>query len=317
MIKNIFDILMLILLVIYCLYVIFYEKRSIKSDLIEKGVKFSRYKTIVSNEQIYDKHIQRLMKSEEKKYELPKIKFKNKIEIKKYLDMSYVIINKNSNHKKIFYLHGGSFIENPLFFHYKFLDNLASSTNLEIIMPIYPKAPKYNYKNSYEKVYELYKKLFDETNNIILMGDSAGGGFCLTLSMLIRDNGGIKPSNIILLSPWLDVRMKNKNIKTYEKKDPFLSKNALIKAGVLWSNNEDNWMVNPIEGNFENLGLITIFVGTHEILFPDIKKFKNILKRNKKPYNFYEYKKMNHVFPLFPIPEAKKAQKTIISIIKK
>lgn len=313
------DIIMLILILIYCIYIIIYEKRSIRSKLIEKTVSLSNYKTIISNEEVYDKYITKMMKKEEEPYCLPKYKFKCSIEKQTHMGMDYYIINKNDNHKKIFYLHGGSYIENPLIFHIKFLDDLANESNLEIILPIYPKAPKYNYTIGYEKVFGLYNFLFNDKNKVIIMGDSAGGGFSLGLSMMLKENNKTKPTDIILLSPWLDITMKNDDIKKYEKKDPFLSKKALIKAGLLWSGNSDpnHYLLSPINGCFKGIGKITLFVGTHEILLPDIRKFKNILDNNSISYNYFEYKKMNHVFPLHPIPEAKDAKKQILDIINK
>jgi acetyl esterase/lipase len=39
--------------------------------------------------------------------------------------------------------------------------------------------------------------------NIILAGDSAGGGLCLALMMYLRDNDYPLPSGAILMSPWV------------------------------------------------------------------------------------------------------------------
>ncbi len=316
---NVFKLIILIVIIAYFIYIIVYEKRSIRSKLIEESVKLSKYKTIVSNEQVYEKHLEKLKLKEEEEYKLPKFKFKNIIQEFNYGEMKYYSINKNNNSKKIFYLHGGSYIENPLIFHYKFLDELATNSNLEIIIPIYPKAPKYNYEIAYEKVFGLYNCLFNKNDNVILMGDSAGGGFALGLSMMLKEKNSIKPSNIILMSPWLDITMKNKNIKRYEKKDPFLSKNALIKAGLLWADNKDrnNYLLSPINGIFNGIGNITIFIGTHEIFLPDARKLKYLLEKNNIHFNYYEYKKMNHVFTMFPIPEANDAKNKIISILSK
>ena len=313
----IIKIILLVIIVGYYLYVVIYEKRSIRSNIIENGVKFSKYKTIVSNEQIFDKHIEKLLKNDSEDYSLPKYKFRCKIEVLKHNDMTYCIFNKNKKLKKIFYLHGGSYIENPLFFHYKFLDDLAKQMDIEIIMPIYPKAPKYNYKYSINLIYELYNKIFKDGDDVILMGDSAGGGFALVLSMMLRNNKCINPNKIILFSPWIDVTMKNKDIKSLEKVDPFLSKNALIKAGMLWAGNEDrnNWMISPINGEYKGLNEITIFIGTHELLLSDARKLKNVLKQENVVFNYYEYNNMNHDFPLFPIPEANDAKKKVIEII--
>ncbi|EEB87002.1 hypothetical protein MPER_15853, partial [Moniliophthora perniciosa FA553] len=38
--------------------------------------------------------------------------------------------------------------------------------------------------------------------NIVLAGDSAGGGLCLALLMYLRDNKYPLPSAAILMSPW-------------------------------------------------------------------------------------------------------------------
>ncbi|ASN05784.1 alpha/beta hydrolase family protein [Virgibacillus necropolis] len=59
----------------------------------------------------------------------------------------------------------------------------------------------------------------------------------------------------------------------------------------------------------------SLFVGAHEILLPDARKFKDIAESQGIIINYYEYPKMNHVFLLYPIPEAKKARKEIIKII--
>lgn len=320
MVKNmnleIKDFIIFIMIIIYCIYVIIYEKRSIRSSLIEKAALLSKYKTIVSSVDVYDKHLEKL-KNERPSYKLPKINFKNTIHKYNYLNMDYYIINKNDNLKKIFYLHGGSYIEDPLIFHFMFLDNLATMSDCEVIIPIYPKAPKYNYKDAFDKVTGLYKSIFNNLNEVILMGDSAGGGFALSLSIILKGSN-ISPKSIILMSPWVDITMSNPHIKSIEKKDPFLSKNALIKAGKLWSNNSDmsNYLLSPINGNFNGISGVTIFVGTDEIFLPDIRKLRKKLLNAKVKCNYYEYRKMNHVFPMYPIPEAKKAKNQIVEIIK-
>ena len=43
--------------------------------------------------------------------------------------------------------------------------------------------------------------------NIIIAGDSAGGGLSLALCMYLRDEGYKLPSGLILMSPWVDLTM--------------------------------------------------------------------------------------------------------------
>lgn len=113
--------------------------------------------------------------------------------------------------------------------------------------------------------------------------------------------------------------MKNPDINYLEEKDPQLSVIALKEMGKLWANGDNlkNPLISPLYGDVSVLKNITLFVGTHEILLPDCRLFKNKCKRNKININYYEYKKMNHVFLLQPIPEAKKAFEEIITIINK
>lgn len=315
---NFNTILFAIIIIAYCTYVIIYEKRSVKSKLIEQAVLITKYKTFIYNEKAYDKYIENVGIKSNLKYSLPKIKYKCTIEEYSYSNMQYFIINKNNSNKKIFYLHGGSYISSPLIFHWIFLDELAKNNNIEIIVPIYPSAPKYNYKESYEKVLGLYNDLFSINNEITIMGDSAGGGYSLGLSIKIKETKSIKPKNIILMSPWLDITMNNRKINKYEKLDPFLSKQALIKAGKLWSggDNRYKYMLSPIYGNLRNIGKIIVFIGTHELLLPDARRLNKILKKYNIDHEYYEYRNLNHVFPLYPIPEAKKVKKIIGEILK-
>jgi acetyl esterase/lipase len=49
----------------------------------------------------------------------------------------------------------------------------------------------------------LVEDLHIPPENIIICGDSAGGGLSLALLMYLRDHGYTLPSGAILLSPWV------------------------------------------------------------------------------------------------------------------
>lgn len=45
-----------------------------------------------------------------------------------------------------------------------------------------------------------------QPNQIVFMGDSAGGGLALSLSLLLRDHGSLpQPLSLVTWSPWLDL----------------------------------------------------------------------------------------------------------------
>jgi acetyl esterase/lipase len=82
-------------------------------------------------------------------------------------------------------------------------------------------------------VVKLYKQMMqtNEAENMILMGDSAGGGFALALAQRLRDEHLPQPGKIILLSPWLDITLTNECIKSIDRIDPFLGIEGLLEAG--------------------------------------------------------------------------------------
>ena len=255
--------------------------------------------------------------------ELPSsLKMKSPV-VKNMIDgMEVFYINKSSdkNNKQVLYLHGGGYIEQPVPEHWKFLDKLAAATGASITVPIYPKAPDYQYAESFERLLSLYKNFLSgtEAKNIVFMGDSAGGGLALALAQYLLEKDLPQPGKLILLSPWLDITMENSDIPPLDSKDPSLGIYGLVQMGKAWAGGADphNYMLSPIYGNILGLGEITIIAGGHEVLLPDIRKFKALAEAQNVKINYFEYPKMNHVFPLFPIPEAKKAQKQIFDIVR-
>ncbi len=146
------------------------------------------------------------------------------------------------------------------------------------------------------------------------MGDSAGGGFALALAQLLLEKGLSQPGKIILLSPWLDITMKNPDAYVLEDKDPMLGIYGLIQMGKAYAGdtNLNHYLLSPINGKINGLGKISLFIGTHEVFLPDARRFRDIALSQGARINYFEYPKMNHIFVLYPIPEAKKATKEII-----
>lgn len=370
------------------------EKRSVSSAVIESAIRLSGVKRRNQSKEKTKKEIQKAMKKNSKPYKFPKL-FRMKAEIIKCNcdGMDYYVVNKNENEKNvILYMHGGCYVNQPLYFHWKFIEQLAINTGYTIYVPIYPKAPNCTYIECYEKVLKLYLDIIDDSvdykeienvfdnikhknnkhnkiknnnanikldaknevncgkcdnivkynisaddvdirskenekqgktakveKNIAFMGDSAGGGFVLAFAQYLRNSGIRKNAdNIIMLSPWLDMSLENPDVKAMEYIDPSLATEGIVEMAKLWAGGStlDNYMLSPIKGTFENLGKMTVFIGTHEILLPDARELKEKLTNQNIDFNYYEYPYMNHVFPLFPIiPEAKSAKKTIYKIL--
>ena len=259
-----------------------------------------------------------------KKYDLPllvKIKDRGKVDDVVSRDMRLFYMNVESESDKlIIYLHGGAYVEEMLPFHWLMLDKITAKVDAQFIIPDYPLAPYSDFRECYEKMEDFYRRVlkYYPDHKIILMGDSAGGGLALGLTMYFDSLGLKTPDKLILLSPWVDLVMDDPLIKDYIKVDPTLKYDDLSVDALFWANGEDlkDYRLSPIYGKLNGLKDVTMFCGTHEFFYPDIVKMADKLKEKGVDTTLYVGEGLNHVFPAFPIPEADRAIEKICAIIE-
>ena len=207
---------------------------------------------------------------------------------------------ENGNSKYIVYFHGGSYMAEATQNHWDFLEQLVKDTGYTVIMPDYPLTPKNTYKEVYAMVEPLYKEIIEKVgnDNVIFMGDSAGGGLALGLYEKIAEGNMGLPAKTILISPWLDVRLENENIQAVEKNDTVLNKEALRIAGIAYAGADgiDSYLVNPIEGDLSTLKNIKIWIGTYDVLEPDCRLLQEKAQEVGGDVEIKEYEQAKHIW---------------------
>ena len=251
-------------------------------------------------------------------HEIPKWPYLTKIKSKEMFGCQVVIFNESTTTERIIlYLHGGAYVNEFTNLHIVFCDNLAKKVNATVFAPIYPLAPNHTYEETYLIVRNLYDLILKFKQPIIIMGDSAGGGLSASFCEYLAGNDMAQPEHLILISPWVDVSMSG-DYEKYDELDPMLGVDGLREMGEVWAGDLDSkdYKVSPLFGDMENLPRTTIFVGTHEIFYPDIVKFFNKLNDNGVDVELNIGEGMSHVYPLYPmVPELKEAFKHIVEII--
>lgn len=232
----------------------------------------------------------------------------------------YTMNEKERSQKHILYLHGGAYVESFVRPHWDFLFMLMQNLDCAITAPDYPLAPTHTYEQTFAMVSEVYKDLVKNTGpeNLILMGDSSGGGLALALAQLMRNEKVSQPSRIILLSPWLDIGLSNPAINDVDPSDYFLGVEGLRIAGKAYAGDAspEYYLLSPIYGSLENLAKIAIFIGTREILVADTRKLKALADEKGITLDYFEYPGMFHAWMLLNLPESKKAKQEIMELIR-
>lgn len=244
--------------------------------------------------------------------------FPRKIKTKKYKDMIFFEMSAKGNNKTVFYVHGGGYINNFSFFHWNFLIKLSKKGGYGIVAPSYPLLPRYSHKESNRKMIGFYKYYSDnhEMRDVVLMGDSAGGGFALSLLIQAKKLGLPLPCKVVLISPYVDVIGGNKRLS---HKDAIVDYDAVQLIGKAWSNGDDprDPEISPLYGDLDGLPPIDIYVGTNEILYDDNIKLYKKLKSAGNEVKIHIGKNLGHVYPIYPLPCARSSIKSIKNFIDK
>lgn len=210
----------------------------------------------------------------------------------------------------ILYIHGGAYVNEINYQHLLYGLKLSRKLDAHVLLPVYSLAPLHKAMESFDLITDLYQSLTSK-NNLILMGDSAGGGFVLSFCQHLKTINLPQPDKIITFSPWVDISMSNPPYDS--ENDPILGEVGLREIGKSWAGdlNTKDYRVSPIYGDNDGLPRTLIFAGTNEIFYKDIEKYVDNLKKDDVDVKFIIGQGLFHIYPLFPSSEAKKAFKEI------
>lgn len=216
----------------------------------------------------------------------------------------------------VLYIHGGAYLHNFTTQHWEAMAEWAESTGCGIVTPNYPLLYNYTASDAHPLMMQLYQQLLAQysAQHIIIMGDSAGGGFALALAQKMRNDSIDLPRHLVLISPWVDVLGGDDAI---QEKDTFLNAQVLRKIGADWADKMDprDPMISPLYGDMQGLPPTDLFTGTWEVFYPDIVKTHDKMKAASVDAQLHVADKMGHVYPLWPCPEGSEARKVIAQII--
>ena len=223
----------------------------------------------------------------------------------------------NPNFKKvILQLHGGGYIGAIYNNYYNVATYYCDAGDgICVLSPDYRVAPENPYPAALEDAIASYQWLLDHGWNgdqIILAGDSAGGGLSMALTMYLRDHNMPLPCGIVAMSPWTDLTASGESYTLNYELDPLFGN---TKESMIYINDypgdhdKKDPYISPIYGNFRQFPPMLIQVGSTEMLLSDSITAASMADIAGVEVRLSIYDDMFHVFQLSGklIPEAKKA----------
>jgi triacylglycerol lipase len=176
-------------------------------------------------------------------------------------------------------IHGGAFIFPPSFLHWIHYSVMSYQTGATIEVPIYPLLQQGGTAGLVVPQMANFiasQTALHGTQNVSVIGDSAGGNLALAAVQRMVSNGSALPSSMVLLSPWLDLSMTNPNIGFVQ--DPLLPVGLAQEFGKQWAGglSVTNPTVSPLYGSLSGLPPTTVYTGNLDILSPDALVLKQL-----------------------------------------
>ena len=218
--------------------------------------------------------------------------------------------------KVILQLHGGGYTGAVRNAYYVFagLYNEVSH-GCSVLTPDYRVAPENPYPAALEDAVASYQWLMDKGyfgEQIILGGDSAGGGLAMALCMYLKDHHMPMPCGIVAMSPWTDLTASGESYETNYEKEPLFgnTKESLIYVNDYAGDHDKmDAYISPLFGNFKEFPPMLIQVGSIEMLLSDSVSVAAKARQQGVKVRLSVYEGMFHVFQMayLNIPESKRA----------
>ena len=189
------------------------------------------------------------------------------------------------NENKIFmFMHGGGYYRGSVAATRATVARISSEVKVKCLSIDYRLAPEHPFPAAIDDTYSAYEWLINEGINpkqIIVSGQSAGGGLCLALLLKIKENNISQPLGAVALSPWTDLFQSGKTMIKNEKIDPVISKKYLDRFSKLYFPNLNNMshLASPLIGDLSGLPNILIQVGSAETMLDDSRSFYEKAKK--------------------------------------
>lgn len=231
----------------------------------------------------------------------------------------YEIPPRAGSTKRILYLHGGAYVFEITSYHWALIAEMADRLGYGFTVPIYPIAPEHDFHDMFGMVGDVYRSMLEETDpqNIVFMGDSAGGNMAVVLTMMMAEEGLPIPGSHVLISPGLDVSLTNPATIEAELADPWLGIPGGQEAIRLYSAGMEptDWHISPIYGDLSVLPPTLLLTGSHDMLTPDNLIFVDKARDAGVEVELVYGEGMFHVWPLIRMPEARRARDSIVAFL--
>jgi acetyl esterase/lipase len=214
-------------------------------------------------------------------------------------------------------IHGGSFIGQISIFHWLTYTDMARDTGATVVVPLYTLAPVGNAATDIPVMADFISAQIAAhgSDNVAVVGDSAGGNIALAALQEIVKRNGTQPHRLLLLAPALDLSDPFDN----PVDDPLLGDphNGHDNNLLSWAGDLDpaDPLVSPIYGSLAGLPPTTVYSSSRDLLTQQALRLRDKAIAENRDVTFVLREGQFHDWTIFALPDSYRERPGIYSAL--
>lgn len=240
------------------------------------------------------------------------------------IDADLLVPNNADRNKVLLYFHGGGYTIGSTHSHRSMVGKIAKKAGIVALLVDYRKAPENPFPAALDDALSAYKSLLNrgkKPENIVVAGDSAGGGLTLALLIALKEREWPQPAAAVCLSPWVDLTATGDSIYTNAGHDPLVDILKMKKFARLYAGDHhlNHPLISPLFADLTGIAPLLIQVSTSEMLYDDGRRLAEKATQAGVEVTMQTWEGLMHWWHLFQriVPEAGEAVDKITEFIKK
>jgi len=221
----------------------------------------------------------------------------------------------------ILYMHGGAFCLRMPHLYRAFLGQLCLRSQAVGVMPDYRLAPDHPHPAAIHDCFSAYNSLLNSgvsPRAVALVGDSAGGGLCLSVLQLVREHGLPMPRCVGLMSTSGDWTMSGPSFLENRRRDVLFSLGAMRHYRKLYLQGAaaGDPLASPVFANCQGFPPVHLAVAEAELLRDVSVAVANNFRAAGVPVELDVWPGLFHAFQMLPLlPESRIAIQRLIDFL--
>jgi acetyl esterase/lipase len=223
--------------------------------------------------------------------------------------------------RTVLYFHGGGYFFCNLQTHRPVVASLSKRAQARVVSIDYRLAPEHPCPAAVDDALAWYREVLRDTpaSQLVLAGDSAGGGLVLACLQAAQQQGLPMPAGAVLFSPWVDLAAAGESIQSQAEADVMFTPESLKNAAQFYLNGREatDPVASPLYGDLQGLPPLLIFASRQEILLSDAQRLHDKALAAGVNSQLILETDMPHVWPIMVmLPEAKVSLRQVAAFLR-